>query len=246
MKPRTLITLLLVCVALTTVTAQKAKHFEIGLQGGYGSVWIINQNNYGIQEMDYEYTWGGGFNFQAGYNFNNNIGVFTEVGVLNQGQKYQDVLHNEEVKRSVDLKYLNIPVFFKYSYGESRARFRLLVGPQFCFLQKAEQTYQVNGEDFSEEKEDKDGNVFNVGSKDITERYNSMDIAIVLDLGADIFLVTDMLYLSAGARIFYGVTDINASAYQLDNYDGKYEPSHNAGVTFMLGLHYIIGGKSGN
>lgn len=244
MKFRTLTTLLFLFAVFTSATAQNDKHFEIGLQGGYGSVWIINQNNYGLPEMDYEYTWGGGFNFQAGYNFTENIGLFTEVGILNQGQQYIDEgAAKSEIARTVDLKYLNVPVFFKYSYGESRARFRLLVGPQFCFLQKAEQTYTVNGNDFSHNLQDKEGNTFDAGASDITDRYESMDIAFVLDLGADIFLVTDMLYLSAGARMFYGLTDINASAYHMENLDGNYEPSHNAGVSFMLGLHYIIAGK---
>ena len=118
----------------------------------------------------------------------------------------------------------------------------MLVGPQFCFLQKAEQTYTVDGNDFSFEKEDKDGDTFDVGATDIKDRYNDTDISLVLDLGADIFVVEGMLYLSAGARVFYGLTDINASAYQIENHEGKYEPSHNAGVTFMFGLHYIIAG----
>ncbi len=243
MKLKTITTLLLVFTLFTSVFAQKDKHFEIGAQGGYGSTWIINQNNYGLTEMDYEYTWGGGFNFQAGYNFTESIGLFTEIGVLNQGQNYKDTWGNADIKRTVDLKYMNVPVFFKYSYGESRARFRLLFGPQFGFLQSAEQTYTMNGEDYSEERTDKEGNTFDVGATDIKERFTNTDISLVLDLGADIFLVKNMLYLSVGARMFYGLTDINATAYQINNIDGNYEASHNAGVTFMFGLHYIIAGK---
>jgi len=243
MKLKTLITVLIVCATVTFATAQQEKHFEIGLQGGYGSVWIINQNNYGLTEMDYEYTWGGGFNFQAGYNFTDNLGLFTEVGLLNQGQNYKDTWGNNDVKREVKLKYLNVPVFFKYTYGENRARFRLLVGPQFGFLQKAEQEYLLNGVEYSEEVTDKEGNTFDVGSKDITDRYNSTDISFVLDLGADIFVVENILYLSAGLRMAYGLTDINADAYQLNNLEGNYDPSHNAAVTFMFGAHYIIAGK---
>ena len=226
MKLRTLISIIIVFSAIASATAQKEKHFDIGVQGGYGSVWIINQNNYGLTEMDYEYTWGGGFNFQLGYNFTENIGLFTEVGIMNQGQDYKDDWGNQKVKRSVKLKYLNVPLFFKYSYGESRARFRLLVGPQFGFLQMAEQTCTFDGVEQDTE--------------DIKERFNDSDISFVLDLGADIFLVKGVLYLSAGARMFYGFTDINADEYQsADNYDA----SHNAGITFNLGLHYIIAGK---
>jgi len=244
MKLRTLITLMIIGLTIATATAQKDKHFEIGLQGGYGSSWIINQNNYGLEEMDYEYTWGPAFNLQAGYNFNNNIGLFTEIGISNQGQKYFDTWHNtDEMKRTVSMKYLNVPIFFKYSYGESRARFRLLAGPQFSFLQNAEQEYTVNGVDFHKQIADKDGNMFDAGKKDIKDRYNSMDIALVIDLGADIFIIEEMIYFSAGARFYYGMTDINASAYQLKNMDGNYDASHNAGLIFNLGFHYIIAGK---
>ena len=243
MKLRTLITVLIVCFTVTLSTAQKDKHFEVGLQGGYGSVWIINQNNYGLPEMDYEWTWGGAYNFQAGYNFTEDIGVFTEIGILNQGQKYKDDRNNSEYKREVKLKYMNWPVFFKYSYGESRARFRLLVGPQFGFLQSATQPYTKDGEDFHHPAEDLEGNIFDVGEENIKERFNDMDISFVLDLGADIFLMENVLYASVGARMFYGLTDINADAYQIKNLEGKYEPSHNAGVTFMFGIHYIIAGK---
>ncbi|MEE4257778.1 MAG: porin family protein [Bacteroidales bacterium] len=244
MKSKLFLFLFTACIAAGQVSAQKDKHFEIGLQGGYGSVWIINQSNYGLPEMDYEYTWGGGYNFQAGYNFTENIGVFTEVGILNQGQHYNDTWdNNRDMKREVSLKYLNVPVFFKYSYGESRARFRLLVGPQFGFLQKAEQVYQVDGADFHQDIEDKEGNIFDAGAPDITDRYNSTDISFVLDLGADIFLMENVLYASIGVRMFYGLTDINIDAYQLKNLEGNYQASHNAGGTFMFGLHYIIAGK---
>lgn len=243
MKSKLFLFLFMACITASQVSAQQDKHFEIGLQGGYGSVWIINQNNFGLREMDYEYTWGGGYNFQAGYNFTENLGVFAEVGLLNQGQNYKDTWDNNDIKREVTLKYLNVPVFFKYTYGESRARFRLLVGPQFSFLQKAEQEYLVDGEAFHSDIEDKEGKTFDAGAKDITDRYNSSDISFVLDLGADIFLVENVFYLSAGVRMAYGLTDINADAYQLKNLEGNYDPSHNAAVNFMFGLHYIIAGK---
>lgn len=254
MKSRTLITLLLISIAVTTATAQKAKHFEVGLQGGYGSHWIINQNNYGLPELDYQPMGGAGFNFQLGYNFTEEIGLFTEIGMTKQGQGYTDDnftypglgLKDATVDRTVNLDYLNIPVFFKYSYGDSRARFRLMVGPQFCFLQKAEQEYLINEVDIAGQysRTNKENESFDVGARDIEERFNSMDIAFVLDLGADIFVMENILYLSAGARLFYGLTDINASAYQMENYDGNYEASHNAGGTLYLGLHYIIAGKA--
>jgi hypothetical protein len=242
MKLKSLLTAVILIAAISNVYAQKEKHFEVGIHGGYGSVWIINQNNYGLTEMDYEYTWGGGYNLQLVYNFTENIGLFTEVGIMNQGQDYTDEWGNQSVERSLKLNYLNVPLFFKYSYGESVARFRLLVGPQFSFLQKAEQAYTINGKDFHQNVVNEEGESFDAGAKDIKDRYNSSDIFIVLDLGADIFLVEDMLYLSTGIRMAYGLTDINASAYQMKNGEGNYDPSHNASVVFRLGINYIIAG----
>ena len=111
MKIKTFIALFFIVALISSASGQKDKHFEIGFQGGYGSVWIINQNNYGLAEMDYEYTWGGGYNFQAGYNFTENIGLFSEVGILNQGQKYKDDgAGHTEIQRDVQLKYLNAPI----------------------------------------------------------------------------------------------------------------------------------------
>lgn len=249
MKLRTIFTLVLIGAALTTVTAQKEKHFEVGFQGGYGTHWIINQNNYGFQEMDYEYSWGGGWNIQAGYNFTGKLGIFTEVGMLNQGQDYSDQTilgQPADVQRSIKTKYLNVPLFFKYSAGVNKTYFRMLVGPQFCFLQSAEQTYTIDGVSMEGqiELENKEGVPFDPAASDIKDRFNSLDVAFVIDLGVDIFVMEDILYLSAGARMFYGFTDINASAYQMENYDGNYEASHNAGGTIYAGIHYIImGGK---
>lgn len=261
MKLRTTITLMLICFAFVTVNAQKTKKFEVGLQAGYSNTWIINQNNYGLPELDYDTYWGMGYNFQAGYNFSSDMGVFIEVGMTNQGQSYKDdnyshtfdqgvptTLKFDDVKRTIDMSYLNIPVFFKYTYGESRARFRLLVGPQFSFLQKAEQTYTGDGKDFSSIPEYQNwkmsnGEEVNVGQKDIKDRFNSTDISIVIDLGADIYVMPEMLYLSVGFRGYYGLTNINATDYQVENIDKNVDASHNAGGGFYLGFHYVIGGK---
>ncbi len=245
MKSKTLITFIIIGLAITTANAQKDKHFEIGLQGGFGSTWVINQNNYGLEEMDYDYKFGPMFNLQLGYNFNESIGLFTEIGTSAQGQKYFDTWGNNDIEREVKLNYLNVPLLFKYSYGESRARFRLLAGPQFCFLQKAEQEYTKNGVNAEGEfeLEDLDGNKFDPAAKDIKDRLNSMDIAIVVDLGADIFVVPGMLYASVGVRFWYGLTDLNVDAYHLENMDGNYDPSHNAAVMGLVGFHYIIGGE---
>ena len=249
MKARIIIVLFMIGLGFSSANAQKAKRFEVAAKAGVGSSWIINQNNYGLNEMEYEYTLGTAFNLQVGYNFNSNIGLFAEVGTRSQGQDYSDTWNNKnDIKREVSLSYLTVPLLFKYSYGESIARFRLLVGPEISFLQKAEQVYTFDGKSMEGKFEitDKDGHTFDPAAKDITDRYNSMDVSAVIDLGADIFIIQEVFYISAGARFYYGLMDINASAYQIENKEGKYEASHNAGIMFDLGFHYVIGAKKIN
>ena len=144
------------------------------------------------------------------------------------------------------MSYLNLPIFFKYTYGYTKARFRFLAGPQFSFLQSAEQVYTVNGQDMQgmlEFTNPNTGEKFDPCAHLITERFNSLDIMLVLDVGADIFLIEEMTYISAGMRFWYSVMDLNAEDYKIPNKEGVYEPSHNAGIFVYVGFHYIIGGK---
>jgi len=253
MKIRTITAVLVLTLAFSNISAQKAKHFEVAGQIAGGTGWIINQMNYGFHEMEYDYYWGYGFNIQVGYNFSDNIGLFTEIGTTKQGQRYYDnwniPSHNidkdDEIERKVAMTYLNVPIFFKYTYGDTKARFRLLFGPQFCFLQKAEQEYTINGQDMIGmfELTNLAGEKFDPAAHDIKDRFNSPDVALVLDLGADIWLAEEVMYLSAGVRSWYSVTDLNADPYQIPNKEGIYKPSHTAGIMVFCGFHYIIGGQ---
>ena len=76
------------------------------------------------------------------------------------------------------------------------------------------------------------GEFIDPGAEDIKDRYNSMDFMLVVDAGMDIKL-TEKLFINVGFRISYGLIDINAEEWQLENYDGIYESSHNftAGIT---------------
>jgi len=60
-----------------------------------------------------------------------------------------------------------------------------------------------------------------------------------LDLGVDIKLMK-CLFLNTGLTFAYGLTDINASDFQIVNKSGDYNPSHNIAVGFNVGINYCL------
>lgn len=251
MRKKALVTLLVMGMAVANIFAQKEKHMEIAFQAGGGTSWIVNQMNYGLFEMEYEYYWNYGFNLQFGYNFNEYIGLFTEVEMARGGQKYYDnwsypnynIKRSDAIERKVSMNYLNVPLLFKYTYGDTKARFRMYLGPQLRFLQSAEQDYTINGAPLEGriELENNIGEPFDPAQKDIKDRFESMDVAVLLDIGADIFLIEEVMYLSAALRGHYSLNDLNVEAFQIKNREGVYAPSHNASLMVYVGIHYIIG-----
>ena len=167
----------------------------------------------------------------------------TEFQLSLQGQKYKDKQSWDGntftiVERDINLKYLNIPVFFKYMFGTQSTQFRVLVGPQFGILIDAEQEYLRDGKRVKTYITDNEGNDFDVTDPNINDRIEPLDIGIVLDVGADISL-SDKFYINAGLRFNYGFMDINAEPYQIINYKQEpYEPSNNLWGGLYLSINY--------
>jgi hypothetical protein len=178
-----------------------------------------------------------------GYNFTENLGIMAEVQYSLQGQKYEGPQNFDgnkyDVERDMDLRYLNIPLFFKFSSGDKLVRFRFLVGPQVGILLDATQEYLRSGNKIGTTATDVDGNSFITDANDIKNRFDKFDFGIAGDVGAD-FHVSDVLFLTAGMRGNYGFRDINARAYRIDDIDGEYSPSHNMWGGLYIGIYYKI------
>ncbi|OQX77142.1 MAG: hypothetical protein B6D61_07650 [Bacteroidetes bacterium 4484_249] len=226
------------------VNAQKGKELIFGVGGALNSVWIMNQNFYGEPEVDYAPKMGYAVSFNLGYNFDENMSIMTELQYSLQGQKYdgkQNLVGGDtyNVERDINLRYFNIPLFFKYSFGTSVTKFRFLAGPQFGFLLESTQEYLRDGKKLGTFAVDLENNNFVTDASTITDRFESMDISLVLDVGADIHL-SDQFFISAGARINYGLKDINAAAYRINDLDGEYKPSHNFWGGLYVGINYKL------
>lgn len=243
MKNSALILLIVLFISSVSLKAQKGKELVIGANGALTSVVIMNQNFYGEPEVDYAPKIGYAASFNLGYNFSESLGIMGEIQYSLQGQKYEGKQsfggNTYEVKRDIDLRYLNIPLFFKFSSGDKLVRFRFLVGPQLGILLDATQEYTRSGEKIGTKVYNNDGELFTTDANDIKDRFDKYDFGFAGDVGAD-FHVSDVLCLTAGLRGNYGFRDINARAYRIDDLDGEYAPSHNVWGGFYFGILYKI------
>jgi hypothetical protein len=236
----------------------------IGLEGAFTGTTIMQENAYGEPEIDYKAKFGNSYGFNVGYLLNEHIGFVTGFSFSKQGVKYADIkqqgtfytmpndssatnLSFSDVSRDITTTYLNIPVLFRLSLGspENRAKFRILVGPQFSILRNATQTFH-RSLDGDEPKQidtwiqDLNGKWFSAAEPEITDRISKNDIQIVFDMGSD-FLIGNHLLLSVGFRGNYGFSDVNSEAYRLkSSRDGLYVPSNNLYGGVYMGLNYLI------
>jgi len=248
---------------------QTGIHF--GLQGGFNSVWILNQNNYGFQELDYSRTFGFATGLAIGYNFENNFGVQVDINYATMGQDYFDVSKDfcnidvngdnkpEKVEtfRYIDLSYVQIPIQFRYQSERVKKQiisFHAMAGPTLGFLTSAKMIYEADTA--------YDGNIVVISSDSIdymvpdffqtaaTESaeayFTGIDFGVSIDLGVDIY-VTENIYITPAFKAYYGLTDINSKPTRERRKDIEttvYDgASKNAYGGLSVGIHYLIGNK---
>ncbi|MFU8843699.1 MAG: porin family protein [Bacteroidales bacterium] len=222
-----------------TAEAQKGKEVILGVNGALTNVWVINQNFYGEPQIDYAPKMGYTAGINLGYDINGNAGIMAEVHYSLQGQKYDGKQNGIKTERNIDLRYMNIPLFFKYAFGQDQTRFRVMIGPQMGILMDASQEYLWNDQVKQTKVNDLNGVPFQTGAKNIKDRFEKIDFGIAIDIGTDINL-SKVFFVTAGIRGNYGFKDINAEPYRLENLDGEYNPSHNLWGGLYFGINYRI------
>lgn len=241
MKKHILIITTIILFAFSNSMAQKGKEIIFGIGGAVTSTWIMNQNFYGEPEVNYAPKAGYAVSFNLGYNFTENISAIAELQYSLQGQKYEGKQKMDGVKydtkRDINLRYFNIPVFFKYGFGTEDIKFRILAGPQIGILLEATQSYTRDGSRQGDELINLDGVSFVPYAGNITDRFEHIDISMAVDVGADIH-ISEKFYISAGLRINYGFTDINAPAYRMQDLDTEYTSSKNAWGGIYISINY--------
>ncbi len=232
---------LLLAIMLIIPASYAQKGLSLGVNGEYTGITIINQNTWDTgREYDYTFTNAGAFGFDVGYNFTDELGIYSGFGIMTLGQDYTDayavVAGGEESnwERTLRFNYHVVPLMFKFTGSENTVNFIGGFGILYAVMKEAEQTWTKDGEPWN--------NAEGAGNTNVTERFNKKDIILNIEFGARIF-VMDNLYIDATMNLGYGLTDINDEAWRTPNKDGMYNASHNAYGGIKVGVAYVLFGE---
>jgi hypothetical protein len=226
------------------LTAYSQKGLHVGANFMAISTNIINQNTWGIgREYDYEFTINTSYGLDVGYAFSDQFGIYSGYWFTTLGQDYSDNYSGSDWERSLKLKYNFIPVMFKFTSTKAKVNFLGGAGVLIGTLSSADQEWLRDGNPYNEMRTNPiTGDSFNPGDEDVTERFNKSELMLNFDLGGRILLATN-LHMDLTLNLGYGLGDINAEDWQIDNPDGDYELSRNAFGGIKLGLTYVLFGK---
>lgn len=253
--------LLFLILSFSAFNAVAQTGFHAGVNAGFNSVWIVNQNIYGYKELDYIRTFGVIPGVALGYNFTTTMGVQLELNYAPLGQEYSDVSSSfsltddgqgkrvkVETFRYVDLNYFQIPIMFRYQSARAKKQiisYHLMVGPTLGFLLSADQKFEADVYD--------DGNIVTLDNDVILDTaiaqfaqtdaiepmedyFSKIDFGFSADAGVDIY-VNENIFITPAIKVYYGLTDINSEPTR--NVPG-YGASHNFYGGIFVGAHYMF------
>ena len=142
-----------IILLFVTIPGFGQKGLLVGLGTGLNNVWIVNQNTWGLPQMEYSIDFGYTYGGILGYHISENAGIQIEIRGAQQGQKYEDgqkVLLGDPTlyptTREIDLKYIQVPILGKYIGKGDRMKFVGLFGIQIAALRSATQSYEREGD----------------------------------------------------------------------------------------------------
>ena len=219
----------------------------------FGVPAIIKQNNYGYAEMAYLMKSGGQAGVLVGYD--NYLKTSFRFGIIysKNGQIYRDVLHGLSHRKAVTLHYINLPVVYRYVFGDTRnfnldnVHTYIFAGAQLGFLLKADIKWERDGTeiDFWDfiSYINVNPNLVQIQSNGIPESdsefFAKFDIGLIAGYGMHYFLQNNIsLFGEVYANL--GIRDINAPSWRFRNRLNSYRSSYNFYGGFAFGVNYYI------
>lgn len=222
---------------LTLGQGRKSSLFSVDF--GLNNTMILNQNNYGNQEMPYSPAFG--FSGLVTYkHFINKYGYSVGMGYANLGQKYSGDVAGTNAQRKINLNYLKVPLTMMYNLGGKHQQTWLSFGPQVMILLTARQDFN---RDIGRELPNPEFLIN--GNTNVINRFKPVDVMLNFEVTRIFaFWVTNIPpYRPAGKLMWsvafdgaIGLTDINQKAYQLENTHNVYASSHNFYLGMKIGL----------
>ena len=221
---KTISTILLLFFITINIYSQKS--LSISTSYGNGITAILNQNAYGYTELDPLPKKTSNISFLIAYNFNQNISLQTGYANLAMGGYWEGKDSGIETTRDIDLKYAQIPINIKFS-GKQKFHLYTSLGLGIQFLNSASQTYTPASNIYIDPvRFDENG--------DISNRFNKNDLSLLYAFGFE--YKSGGFFCNLGFNFNYGLKDINASDFHIENKSGIYEASKNGLGFVSLGV----------
>jgi len=222
------------------VQAQQRGSMWVNVISGVNNTWIINQNAYGNQEVEYSSAFGLTGGVGMSYFYNRHWGFNGSVLASKLGQNYKGYQAGAVAERDVKLLYLEMPLLIMRNVPGMLYPTWISFGPDILMLLNAEQKYNRDGGSNLPNPE-------GMYQGDTKDRFKPIDVAFNLSLNRMYTLNYSrklMLLLSLNSAV--GLTDINKTAWQIPNKHDVYGRSHNFYIGVKVGLMYkmkMAGGR---
>lgn len=224
-----LYSLLIIFIFFGEATSQTT---AISLKGGYNTTWLFNKNTKDDAKVSFGYTGGLSFTWYGillNYYNDRLYGIAADVLYATHSQDYQGQISIPDTpesrlvdySRSINLTYVDIPLYFRLAQDQGATYFE--IGPQYSILLEATETFTSA-----------DNTIPSYTEKDIKESIPSNAWAIMAGYGFD-FPVNMNLFITAGARVTYGFTDITKN---MQGSSTDYKPTKRATGGLNLSLMY--------
>ena len=233
-----LVFLILSITSQQSALAQDNSHSWIVTDVGFNSVWILNQNIYGNQELDYSTKFS--FSGAACYRyFFGKYGFSLGLGIINLGQNYSGEMAGADAVRRINLNYLQLPLMATYRFNVFGQEKCLIFGPTIMLLLSAKQEFSRSGG-----RPIPNPDLLLQPGNEITNRFKAADVVLAFE-AANIF----PLKLSARIKTIvsfnsgFGLLDINQEDYRIPNIHHIYKGSRNFYFGVRAGLIFNPKGK---
>ena len=216
--------------------AQQRNSYWINGVAGLNSNWIMNQNAYGNQEMEYATAFGLAGGIGASFFYSNDWGMNTSLFLNQSGQNYSGYQGGAPAERKLKLTYLEIPLLVMRQIPYMNFPTWVSAGPGIMILLKAKQDYSR-----------KEGgsvlpNPEGMVNGDVTERFMPVDITMNIAINRMVSLdyFRKMMFLFS-VNSSFGLFDISKPEWRIPNTHDVYGRSHNFYIGAKVGLMYKAG-----
>ncbi|MFQ5569325.1 MAG: porin family protein [Rhodothermales bacterium] len=202
---------------------ERLRSIHFGLSGGLNYIDIRNPFDAPDPEIDHVFYSGLSVGFLAGYDFDDTFGIRAGLFYSRQGRKAEETIGFEsgplEVKKTVDLDYVQIPLLLHLKTNRSQTGFYGQFGLVYSMLLSADVVR--NG----------------VARSDTDQLFHDSEFGALLELGPSLS-VSENVYLTLGFRGYFAITDLNHE--DLDTTGLLVGKSQNVAGGLHLTLYYML------